>query len=271
LFSRSRTRRVLAIAVVTAAACALLVTAAPVGAEGISAQVADVTVAEGDGSSPVTLRIELTDAAASTLEIEWYTGANTALPGTWASPGTDFDERWGVVSIPAGERTADVVVDVFGDDDEESTETFDVSFEVGYHEVLDQARVTILDDDAPIVPDLILDDATANEGDGTITFAAHLSQATSRDVTFSYSTADGPRLLDGARHPDDYKVAIGSVTIDPVTTTATIVVPLTDDLLPELTESFRLSVTGVDGAVVVDGVASGTITDDDPVRLDELV
>ena len=102
-------------------------------------------------------------------------------------------------------------------------------------------------------------DARAREGeDETIDFAVSLSRAAAGRVSVTWATADG-----SARAGSDYTRASGKLRFAPGETEKTISVPVLDDAHDEGAETFTLRLTAASGAVVADGVATGTIENTD--------
>ena len=102
-------------------------------------------------------------------------------------------------------------------------------------------------------------DARAREGeDETIDFAVSLSRAASGRVSVTWATADG-----SARSGSDYTARKGKLRFAPGETEKTVSVPVLDDAHDEGAETFTLRLTAASGAVIADGVATGTIENTD--------
>ena len=102
-------------------------------------------------------------------------------------------------------------------------------------------------------------DARAREGeDETIDFAVSLSRAASGRVSVTYATADGT-----ATAGSDYTRASGKLRFAPGETEKTISVPVLDDAHDEGEETLTLRLSAASGAVIADGVATGTIENTD--------
>ena len=110
-------------------------------------------------------------------------------------------------------------------------------------------------------PALSVADARAREGsDATIDFAVTLSRAASGEVTVRYATRDGT-----AKKGEDYRQAKGTLVFAAGETAKTLSVALLDDLVDEGEETFTLVLKSAKGAAIVDGEATGTIENDDPM------
>ncbi len=107
-------------------------------------------------------------------------------------------------------------------------------------------------------------DATAAEGAGTMSFTVTATPAPSSLITFQYTVtaASGDTATAGT---DFAGVATATeVTMAAATTSATIAVAVTDDVLVEGDETFTVTLSAPSSGVTLgDGTATGTITDDD--------
>ena len=105
-------------------------------------------------------------------------------------------------------------------------------------------------------------DARAREGeDETIDFAVSLSRAASGQVSVTWATADG-----SATAGEDYTHTSGKLRFDPGETERMVRVPVLDDAIDEGEETFTLRLVNASGAVIADGVATGTIENSDPLQ-----
>jgi len=113
-----------------------------------------------------------------------------------------------------------------------------------------------------IVPEVSILDASAEESAGEIVFDVVLSEPSNRPVTMSYATVDGTALAG-----EDYTAAAGAFVIPAGAASGPLAVPVTDDTIDELDETLLVTLSEVQGAVVVDGEAEGTILDDDTAAI----
>jgi len=113
----------------------------------------------------------------------------------------------------------------------------------------------------PAPPSVSIADATLAEGQaGTqeLVFTLSLSAPSNEAVTIPWSTRDGTAMAGS-----DYLAASGSVTFAPGETRKNIAVTLLGDRIIEGSESFELVLGTPGGAILADGVALGTILNDD--------
>ncbi|TAG83022.1 MAG: hypothetical protein EAZ21_02290 [Betaproteobacteria bacterium] len=219
--------------------------------------VAPASVAE-DGASNLVFTVTLSQPASGALSINYTIG------GT-AANGTDYATIASPLVIPSGNTTGTITVNPTADTNIEADETVTITLAVGTGYTVgvpNSATGTILNDD---LPNLTINDVTLNEGNAGITnftFTVSLSApAGPGGVTFDIATANG-----SATAGVDYVAqSLTAQTIPAGSSTYTFTVLVNGDTLNEPNETFFVNVTGVTGAVVVDGQGVGTITNDDPL------
>jgi Calx-beta domain-containing protein/VCBS repeat protein len=115
---------------------------------------------------------------------------------------------------------------------------------------------------APLPPPAVsISDASiaeGNTGSTSASFTLSLAFAHTEDVTVHYATANGT-----ATSGSDYTGGSGDVIIHAGDTTATILVPIAGDRLPEPNETFFVNLTSPD-VPMADSQAMGVIVDDEP-------
>ena len=108
---------------------------------------------------------------------------------------------------------------------------------------------------------LSIADATAVAEGEAAQFVVTLAPASGKQVTVSYSTADGT-----AKASEDYTAASSTtLTFAPDETTKTVSVATTEDTRNEATEAFTMTLSGPTNATLKSDAktATGTINDDD--------
>ena len=174
------------------------------------------------------------------------------------------------VTIPAGGSAAFEVATVNDSADEpDGSVTATVGAGTGYAVAAspdDTASVAVADDDAaPGVPALAIGDVRANEGDGFMWFTVTLSPASDRAVSVDYRTRES-NPVSARRNSDFLQVDFGGVTFRPGETSKRFWVYLFDDNHDEDPETFEVALSSpTGGARIADGVAVGTIVNDDPM------
>jgi hypothetical protein len=114
----------------------------------------------------------------------------------------------------------------------------------------------------PLPPTLRIGDVTVTEGNAgtaSVTFTVTLSAASTETITVAYATADG-----AATAGSDYNARSGALTFAPGETSKTVTVLVNGDRVGEPNETFVVNLSNPTNAIIVDGQAVGTITDDEP-------
>ena len=110
---------------------------------------------------------------------------------------------------------------------------------------------------------LSIADASTDEGNagvGSLSFTVTLSAPRAVDVTVQYQTA-AVTAIDGS----DYTGASSTLTIPAGETTGTINIAITRDVANESDDTFTVELFNATDATINDGLATGTIVNDDPV------
>ena len=211
-------------------------------------EIQDAEVTEG-GIAAFTVTLSSSSEVPVTVSYETIDGTATA--------GADYMTTSGTLSFTPGQTTKRVEVQTLPDTDQEGTESFTVRLSGATGATLTDgvATGTILDDDDR--PSLRIGDARVTEG-GTAEFTVTLSSSSEVPVTVSYETIDGTATA-GA----DYMTTSGTLSFTPGQTTKRVEVQTLPDIDQEGTESFTVRLSGATGATLTDGVATGTILDDD--------
>ena len=125
--------------------------------------------------------------------------------------------------------------------------------------------VTVLDDDITPLPELSVADETAREGvDWLLTFTVRLSAPASEAVEVRVATRPSTPVSAEPRH--DYWPLAGQVLrFGAGETEKPVQVLVYDDSHDEEAETFELVLSNARGADIADGVAVGTIVNDDPM------
>ena len=177
------------------------------------------------------------------------------------------------VTVPVtGSATFEVATVDDGADEPDGSVTATLGTGTGYTLAAapdNAATVAVSDNDAASSgPTLSIADASFKEGQGTVYFTVTLSEPAERTITVRYATRDSTPV--SARAGQDYfdlKRAWRLPTwIFPGKTTARIPVYIYNDSHDEDPETFEVVIFDADdGVSIADGVAVGTITNDDPM------
>ena len=107
-------------------------------------------------------------------------------------------------------------------------------------------------------------DAEVHEAEGAVlAFQVTLDEAQTSTVSVRYATSDGT-----ATAGSDYVARSGALRFAPGETAKTVSVPVLDDALDDDGETLFLTLSNPFGAQLVDGVATGTIANTDPMPRD---
>ncbi|MYH06734.1 MAG: hypothetical protein F4194_09805, partial [Acidimicrobiia bacterium] len=235
-----------------------------------SFSVADVVADEGEALSFTVTRA---GASKNEVSVKWSTDLST---GDKAASTGDFTHTAvaQTLNFAAGEKTKTVTVATTEDSLDEDDEIFEFRLsdpakaagDPGGDPTITRATAigTITDDDD--MPVVSIADATATEGTA-VSFTIRLDAVSGRDVKVKWNTADdSSEGADQATADTDYTaVAATEVTIAAGSTTATVTVNTTEDVIDEPEETFVVQLTSPTNATVsgTAGEATGTITDDD--------
>jgi len=222
-----------------------------------SVSIGDEMVSEGPTDSSASFMVQLSEPPElGPLDLDYATADGTA------NSGSDYTATSGTLSIPAGQTSGEVTVPVLGDTLYEADETFGVNLTTtGFANLLDPAAVgTIVNDDA--APSLAIGDVQIIEGNAGMSeaqFAVSISEASGLPAQVGFSTSDGTALAG-----EDYTAASGMLMFPAMSTAAqTAVVMIHGDLQFEADETFSVDLADPQDATLADGLAVGTILNDD--------
>ena len=183
---------------------------------------------------------------------------------------TDYTAASGTnVTIAANATSDTILVPILGDDNPELDETFTITLSNVTGAILLNTTVkgTISNDDGI---GLSLADASILEGADPITsklqFTVSAFPPSSEEITATWATSVA--VGDNATADTDYKEATDTVTIAANQPTATFEIDIVGDNTPEFDETFTVTLSNPSGdGVLIDGIATGTITNDDGTGL----
>ena len=215
-----------------------------------SVTIDDATDVESAGE--LAFSVTLTGPIEASLT--YSTADGTAVAGEDYTAATDATLSFGPGVTSNTIRVAindDVVV-------ESVTETFSVHLNLRPLRIGSdlEATGTIRDDDG--AARLSIGDASASEGDGPLSFTVTLAGQSSGSVTVDYATEAAT-----ATAGRDYTEASGTLTFAPGDIKKTITVALLDHDVHEAGETFSVSLSGAQGAMLEEGTGTGTILDND--------
>ena len=219
--------------------------------------IGDVSQAEGTGGSTTfTFTLTLSEAVSQTVTVQYTTADDTATSID------DYITAAGTATFTPGSTTTTINVSVIPDSKFEDNETFFVNLSTpAFATIADpQAVGTIVNDDA--VPTITILDLSQNEGNAGPTpfsFSVQLSNPSENPISVDYTVTPGTALS-----PPDFVATSGTLIIPAGSPGAPLVVTVNGDTIFEPNETFTVTLSNPTGATIADGVATGTILNDDP-------
>ncbi len=223
--------------------------------------IGSAAVTEGDvGFAPVVLTVSLSSPVLVDTTVSYVVADATATRST------DYlRSAGGSARIRAGRTATAIRARIVADTAAEGDETFTVVLtgSDGAPVAHPIGTVTIRDDDPAASGRLAIGDAAVYEGDATtrnpIRFTVTLDAPAPTDVTARYASIGGTATA-GA----DFSSRSATLRIRAGRTAAVVTFKAIGDTTIEGTEQFTVVVSSVVGAVPTDGIAVGTLLDDDP-------
>ena len=221
--------------------------------------ISNVTVTESDKTA--TLNLQLSGPSSQAISVSYATEDDTATAGA------DYVSTEGTAYLPAGQTKTSISVPLIQDEVEESRERFTVNIsnpspssavQIGKR----SATVVIKDDDI-VATELSIGSVTVLESAGSASFTVTLSRPVNDVVTFNYETSDGT-----ATSGFDYTYSSGTALIASGFTYSTFAVPILQDQVIELRETFDVTLSNLASAsnvVFLDHEVTATIMDDEPL------
>lgn len=223
--------------------------------------VGDTSVTEGDdGTTTAVFTATLDRTSGADVTVPWATTTDGS-----ATPGEDFTEVGGELRIPAGQTSGRLEVPVIGDTADEPDEWFEVALGAATGAAVGDGTGwgTIVDDDTVTgpLPIASIGDTSVvegNSGTSVARFTVRLDEAATSRFTVAWRTDDG-----SATTPSDYTGGTGEVVFEVGDVSRTLDIPVVGDQTVEGDETFTATLTGSTGSTIGDGVATGTILNDD--------
>ncbi len=215
--------------------------------------VKDIIVGESDGYVDVV--VSLSSPGQNTVTVNYVTANESATYNN------DYIYSSGTLTFAPGETTKVVRVELIDDNTIENLAHFSFNLATPVNATIAEATgvVTIVDDDTVVdTPSLFVRDVVVDEKAGTASFVVMLGgpggQSSNSTVTVGYATANGT-----ATAGTDFVAASGTLTFAAGESVKTVTVDLVDDALAETFETFGLTLSGANGATILDGQARGVI------------
>jgi hypothetical protein len=208
-----------------------------------------VDIVVSDDGTTVTATLTLSDPAAGSL--------NTGTSGATTSTYDDVTGEWAAAGLIS--EVNDLLAGLTFSPASGYTSTFTIATEVsdGTDSVTGTKSVGL----APVVPVVSIANAAVTEGNANtkaMMFKLSLSEATTVPVSVRFKTSNRT-----AKAGSDYTARDVVVSIPAGQTTKDVAVQVRGDTLVELAEKLRVTLTNPNGVTVGDGIATGSIRNDD--------
>ncbi len=216
----------------------------------------DVAQLEGNaGNTPMTFTVTLSNDSDQTITVDWSTTAVSATSGV------DYVANSGTLTFVPGDISESLDVQIVGDGDFESDETFNVELAAAANATINDGTGvgTIQNDDG--VPLISISDAAqaeGNAGNTPMTFTVTLSNPSDQTVTVGWTTVAG-----SATSAVDFVPNSGTLTFVPGDVSETLDVQIAGDTTFESDETFDVTLNTPANATITDGTGTGTIQNDD--------
>ncbi len=209
------------------------------------------SVVEGNsGSTDLQVPVNLSNASALPVTVQWTTVYVAGAPEPWADPATDYTAASGTVTFAPGETAKTVTIAVSGDTLVEPDEYVAVSF----HDPTNASMggvwglgfgVITNDDHATVVPGSGIV-AAPSSGTADLAVGVTLSNPSTQTITVQWNTLFTPGApadpwLGPQAPTSDYIASSGTVTFAPGQTTAEIHIPVLADSSPGPDEHILIS------------------------------
>ena len=208
-----------------------------------------VTMKEG-GTEPLKVRLFAQPSGPVTVNFTGHMGTDLSLSDT---PLTFTTSNW---------SQAQTIILTAAEDEDYETDTIELNLAAsggGYNGEDAPVTVTITDNDERPGPlTITIYDKRELEDAGAIQLPIELSRPTDAVVTVQYASTDGT-----AESGLDYTASRGIVIFDPGATRGVIEIEITDDEIPESTETFAVTLLKPQNAIIARGTGTGTILDND--------
>lgn len=219
-----------------------------------SVSITNVSRLEGNVAAP--FRVRLSAPSGRPVSVSFETASASAAAGA------DFIATNGTLVFPPGRTLLTLPVRLLGDSLRESNETFLVTLSAPNNATLGHAQAagTIVDNDP--LPRLFISDASVTEGnDGTtnLVFQIRLSAPSALTAQVSFFATNGT-----ATAGTDFMATNGTVQFLPGETNQTVSVAVIGDAVNEANETCFVRLIAPLNAALGDGIATGTILNDDP-------
>ena len=214
-----------------------------------------VTSTGTESTTTVTIPVNLSVSSPRETKV------NYALTGTSTGGGIDYTLANGTLTIPAGQTTGNITVNVINDTATESNETIVLTLSSPVDGTLGSTTVhtyTITDNDTPTIQ-FLSSNSSGGEATTPVTVVLALSTAATVDVQVAYAIT-GTATGSGT----DYTLANGTATITAGQTTTNLSLAVVDDATVDAGETVVITISSPTNATLgTTAVYTYTINDND--------
>jgi len=216
-----------------------------------------------EDAGPLAFPVTLSPASTDPVYVQYQTHNGSARSGV------DFHGAIGVLEIPAGATSGEIDIPLVRDALDEPNETFTITLSnaVGATIIQGSAVGTIVDDDP--TPSISISNPSIAEGDTgsrPMTFTATLSAPSGRPISTTIRFESGT-----AQAGIDFVPGRATLHFDPGSTTQTFTVGINGDTVAEHDETLIVAMFGGTGVAHNGATGTGTIVNDDPGPVIDLV
>ena len=216
-------------------------------------------VSIGENAVNAVFDVSLSAVSAQTVSVRYQTSGQSAVTGA------DFQATSGTLSFAPGELTKTISVPIFDDTLNEFTETFFLNLHQPVNAVITKGQGTGSIVDSDPVPTVTVNNVSVLEGNSGTTqanFVVALSSPSGKLIRLTYSTADMSATA------GDYQGLLGfPLNIAAGSPSASISILVNGDTTVEPDETFALNISDPLNVTINSGSATGTILDDDGLKL----
>ncbi|MBF0491760.1 MAG: hypothetical protein HQM15_03170 [Deltaproteobacteria bacterium] len=208
------------------------------------------------GTTPLLFTVTLSAASGVSTTVDYATADGTATAGS------DYIAASGTLTIPAGQISQTIPVNIIGDTIDEPDETLRLNLSNPVNASISGSSYgtgTLLNDDSP--PTLSITDVSqpeGNAGTSNMGFMVTLSAMSGKSVSVNYATADNT-----ATAGSNYSSLSGVLSFNPGESSKTINVSILGDKKVEPDEIFFVNLWGASNATISRSQALGNILNDD--------
>ena len=218
--------------------------------------IADTAVSEN--SPTATFTVTLFPAAPFPVSVNYASSDDTAQAGK------DYTPAGGSLLFPPGQTTQFIQVPIQADGINEADEQFTMTLSTPSLATIGDAEARgVIRDDDPLIIDLV-GNSSRLESSGAVPFTVTLNISSEQTIAVRYTTQNGSAI-----GGSDYQPTTAQLLFNPGQVLQTATVPLLNDLLNEVDESFSVQLSNPvgRGASIGKATATGIIEDDDDITI----